>query len=182
MVGGEAGVYAGNSSICVAAIHSGLLSRGGDVTIRIFPAPSEFEGSDRNGIVSSSYFGHENLGAFVVEGVAKQCPMDAHPLSSFLALSTTSSLDPVVNAESPQLDTPMKPATQQTDAAHPRAGNVFTTQASLPTAKTAGVAEEVNEATTIAINHLSIILSQQLGGLNEEVMEHVKVDVSKVSS
>ncbi|KAL8454506.1 hypothetical protein Emed_000227 [Eimeria media] len=176
VVGGEAGVYAEDSSICIAAIHAGLLSRGGDVSIRISPTPAEFEGTDKNGILSSSYFGHTDKRAFVVEAVAKQCPMDQFHSSSFLELGISRSAEPPrENGGWPKLMSLPMQTTQQPNAAPSQALSAAPAQSS-------PISEEMNELTVMAINQLSTILSQQLGGLNMEVVEHVKLTATKVSS
>jgi len=58
-------VYTDDSSICTAAVHSGLLRRetGGRVRILVQPGREQYEGSTRNGIVSADY-GHWD-GSFV---------------------------------------------------------------------------------------------------------------------
>ncbi|UCD25197.1 MAG: hypothetical protein JSW51_04545 [Gemmatimonadota bacterium] len=47
-------VYAGESSICTAAVHAGLISfrDGGTVTFEIFPGVLSYEGTERNGVAS----------------------------------------------------------------------------------------------------------------------------------
>src|SRR6185295_10419383 len=50
-------VYTSDSSICTAALHSGLitLQQGGTVTIEIRPGRSIYGASERNGVISSTY-------------------------------------------------------------------------------------------------------------------------------
>jgi len=50
-------LYTDDSSICTAAVHSGLitLSKGGTVTIEIAPGDTSYTGSSRGGITSSDY-------------------------------------------------------------------------------------------------------------------------------
>ncbi|KAL8438118.1 hypothetical protein ACSSS7_000483 [Eimeria intestinalis] len=174
VVGGEAGVYAEDSSICIAAIHAGLLSRGGDVSIRISPAPAEFEGTDKNGILSSSFFGRTDKRAFVVETVARQCPMDQSHLSSFLELSVSHTAKPPRDGDWPKMMSVPLQTMQQPAAAPSQALSAGSAQSS-------PVNEEMNELTVMATNQLSTLLSQQLGGLNMEVVEHVKLSATRVS-
>ncbi len=48
-------VYPSNNSICVAAVHAGLIDRdGGVVTVQLNPGADAYVGSDRNGIVTES--------------------------------------------------------------------------------------------------------------------------------
>ncbi|KAL8446025.1 hypothetical protein Emag_004877 [Eimeria magna] len=173
VVGGEAGVYAEDSSICIAAIHAGLLSRGGDVSIRISPTPGEFEGTDKNGILSSSFFGHTDKRAFAVEAVAKQCPTDPQShLGSFLELGVSHNAKPPRDGDWPKLMSVPVQTTQQLNAAPSQAISAASAQSS-------PISEDMNELTVVAINQLSAILSQQLGGLNMEVVEHVKLTATK---
>ena len=47
--------YPSNNSICVAAMHSGLVDRdGGVVTVQLNPGAAEYIGSDRNGVTTES--------------------------------------------------------------------------------------------------------------------------------
>ncbi|KAL8271299.1 hypothetical protein Esti_004738 [Eimeria stiedai] len=173
VVGGEEGVYAEDSSICIAAIHAGLLSRGGDVSIRISPTPAEFEGTDKNGILSSSFFGHTDKRAFVVETVALQCPMDRSHSSSFLELGFSHSAKPPRDSGWPKLISVPAKTMQQLNAAPSQALSAASA------AQSSAVIEEMNELTVMAINQLSTILSQQLGGLNMEVVEHIRLTATK---
>jgi phage baseplate assembly protein gpV len=51
------GTYTGDSSICTAAVHTGLiaLADGGTVTIQIAPGADAYEGTTANGVTSSEY-------------------------------------------------------------------------------------------------------------------------------
>jgi len=51
------GVYTDGSSVCSAAVHSGLITarEGGTVSIRIRPGQRAYASSDRNGVQSESY-------------------------------------------------------------------------------------------------------------------------------
>jgi len=73
--GGAAGVwgtdlYTYDSSICMAAVHSGFISqaRGGRVTIEMRTAPEKFRGSVRNGVSSYDWETVSNHRAFAVVG------------------------------------------------------------------------------------------------------------------
>ena len=49
-------VYTRDSSICVAAVHAGLIQRsGGAVTVVAEPGRDSYAGSERNGVTSGSY-------------------------------------------------------------------------------------------------------------------------------
>jgi len=50
-------VYTGDSSICTAAAHAGVitLARGGTVTVELRPGQSAYKGTTRNGVTSSDY-------------------------------------------------------------------------------------------------------------------------------
>jgi hypothetical protein len=50
-------VYTADSSICTAAVHSGLITiqQGGSVTVEVWPGRSLYGCSERNGVTSSSY-------------------------------------------------------------------------------------------------------------------------------
>jgi len=50
-------VYTDDSSVCTSAVHAGLitLASGGSVTIEMRPGQTSYEGSTRNGIISSPY-------------------------------------------------------------------------------------------------------------------------------
>ncbi|KAL8424600.1 hypothetical protein Efla_003716 [Eimeria flavescens] len=171
VVGGEAGVYAEESSICLAAIHAGLLSRGGDVSIRVSPAPTEFEGTDRNGIVSSSFFVHTDKRAFIVESVARQCPADRPVASSFLELSVSQRAPLPAGSGRPDLMSLPPANPQQLGAGTPQPTTVVSAQNP--------VTEEMNELTVMAVSQLSTILSQRLGGLSMEVIEHLSLTTIK---
>ena len=51
------GTYTSDSSVCTAAVHSGLISvaAGGTVTVEIKPGQSSYKGSTANGVKSNSY-------------------------------------------------------------------------------------------------------------------------------
>jgi hypothetical protein len=61
--GGEASaiwgtdVYTGDSSICTAAVHAGVITfeRGGTVTVELRPGQSSYQGTKRNGVTSNDY-------------------------------------------------------------------------------------------------------------------------------
>ncbi|HEX3084217.1 MAG TPA: LCCL domain-containing protein, partial [Pyrinomonadaceae bacterium] len=50
-------IYTSDSSICTAAVHSGLITfpQGGTVTIELRPGRSIYGASERNGVTSNSY-------------------------------------------------------------------------------------------------------------------------------
>lgn len=60
-------VYTDDSSICTAAVHSGLITRqaGGVVTIQIKPDAGSYTASTRNGVSSRSYGAHKGSYVFV---------------------------------------------------------------------------------------------------------------------
>ncbi len=61
------GVYTDDSSVCTAAVHSGLLTfAGGTVTIEIKPGQSSYAGSTLNGVTTKAYGSWG--GSFVVVG------------------------------------------------------------------------------------------------------------------
>ncbi|XP_026191628.1 uncharacterized protein LOC34617422 [Cyclospora cayetanensis] len=196
LVGGETGVYTDDSSICIAAIHSGLLSRGGDVAIRIVAAPHEFEGSEKNGVVSSSLLGVQRERAFTLESAARQCPTEKSPSTSFLELHASP-----LEAAAPTSAAPQHLPNSPTAAPNTTGTNIGIASSALPTAGPSaaaaapttaqsgpspphppGASEELNEATTLAVNQLSTILSQQLGGFDSEVMDHVRLSATKAIS
>ena len=59
-------VYTGDSSICTAAVHAGVitLDRGGTVTVELRPGQSSYKGTTRNGVKSTEYGAYGN--SFVV--------------------------------------------------------------------------------------------------------------------
>jgi len=60
-------IYTDDSSVCVAAVHAGVImfSSGGPVIIEVRPGQSSYTGTTRNGVVSSSYGGWSGSFAFV---------------------------------------------------------------------------------------------------------------------
>jgi hypothetical protein len=60
-------IYTDDSSVCIAAVHAGVImfSSGGPVIIEIRPGQSSYTGTTRNGVVSSSYGGWSGSFAFV---------------------------------------------------------------------------------------------------------------------
>jgi hypothetical protein len=65
-------IYTSDSSICTAAVHSGLFSArdGGRVTIRIRPGAEFYNGTTRNGVTSSRYGSYR--GSFIFLGANGQ--------------------------------------------------------------------------------------------------------------
>lgn len=61
-----AGVYTDDSSICTAAVQSGLITfaEGGEVTITIGPAQDSFDGGTANGVTSLRYGPYEGSFTF----------------------------------------------------------------------------------------------------------------------
>jgi hypothetical protein len=51
------GTYTDDSSICTAAVHSGVITveDGGSVVIEIAPAQASYQGSSANGVTTSDY-------------------------------------------------------------------------------------------------------------------------------
>ncbi|MEM1069640.1 MAG: LCCL domain-containing protein [Planctomycetota bacterium] len=73
--------YPSESSICIAALHAGKITTdGGLVTIQINPGQSEYKGSERNGVKSSSLPGTSRSIAFIDKKVSKedQAIMEKH--------------------------------------------------------------------------------------------------------
>ncbi len=60
------GTYTDDSSICLAAVHAGVIrpESGGPVTIEIRPGAPSYQGSTRNGVTSNGYGGWH--GSFVI--------------------------------------------------------------------------------------------------------------------
>ena len=170
-------MYTEDSSICVSAIHSGLLNRGGDVTIRIIAAPNEFEGNNRNGISSSSSLGIKRERAFLVESATRQCRMEVSRSSSFLELGTSHPAAPPAGTGGLRLLVHQEKGTQALGAAPDEAVGVTAVHVPL---QGPSVNEGINEPTTMAINHLSTILSQQQGSSDADVVEHIKLAANKV--
>jgi hypothetical protein len=50
-------LYTGDSSICTAAVHAGAITvdGGGEVTFTMEPGQTRYEGSEANGVTSSSW-------------------------------------------------------------------------------------------------------------------------------
>ncbi|ANV87598.1 LCCL domain-containing protein [Picosynechococcus sp. PCC 7117] len=50
-------IYSDGSSICTAAVHAGLVepTTGGNVTVKVLGSQTDFVGTERNGITTSSY-------------------------------------------------------------------------------------------------------------------------------
>ncbi len=61
------GLYTDDSSICTAAIHSGIISkkRGGRVTIVIRPGSNNYRGTSRNGVRTGDYGAYDGSFSFV---------------------------------------------------------------------------------------------------------------------
>ncbi|MGH9933211.1 MAG: LCCL domain-containing protein [Pyrinomonadaceae bacterium] len=59
-------IYTSDSSICTAAVHSGLISfeRGGTVTIELRPGRSIYGASERNGVTTSPYGSYQHSFVF----------------------------------------------------------------------------------------------------------------------
>jgi hypothetical protein len=70
------GPYTDDSSICTAAVHSGVIhpKDGGDVTIEIRPGQARYAGSDHNYIKSGDYDGAWDGSFIVVRGGASSAP------------------------------------------------------------------------------------------------------------
>jgi hypothetical protein len=60
------GTYTDDSSVCTAAVHSGLITEadGGTVVIEIVPGQSSYQGSSANGVTSSDYGAYEGSFTF----------------------------------------------------------------------------------------------------------------------
>jgi LCCL domain len=60
-------LYTSGSSICTAAVHSGIISnkKGGRVTVFIRPGANNYRGTTRNGIKSQSYSSYDSSFSFV---------------------------------------------------------------------------------------------------------------------
>ena len=69
-------IYTNDSSVCNAAVHSGLITyaAGGAVTIEIRPGEEQYVGSTRNGVTSSSYPSWSQSFVFVGGPVAGATP------------------------------------------------------------------------------------------------------------
>jgi hypothetical protein len=63
------GTYTADSSICTAAVHSGVLTQadGGSVTIRIAAGEEQYEGSTANGVKSNDYDAYDSSFTIVNE-------------------------------------------------------------------------------------------------------------------
>jgi len=61
------GIYTDDSSICTAAVHTGLITRhnGGNVVIEIRPGQPHYRGSHKNGISSNDYGSYDGSFVFV---------------------------------------------------------------------------------------------------------------------
>ena len=58
--------YPSNNSICIAALHAGLIKKnGGEVTIQLNPGESEYKGSSRNGVETADLPGTPRSMTFV---------------------------------------------------------------------------------------------------------------------
>ena len=83
-------VYTDNSSICKAAIHSGIITNeGGFVVVEMTPGEDSYKGSERNGIVSKDYKGKWDK-SFKVKQYKPLCngDNDSERQSSFLEISS----------------------------------------------------------------------------------------------
>lgn len=59
-------LYTDDSSVCTAAVHAGIIGRGGgSVTVRLLPGQAEYKGSSRNDIDTGSYGAWVGSFAFV---------------------------------------------------------------------------------------------------------------------
>ncbi|KFH00496.1 F5/8 type C domain-containing protein [Toxoplasma gondii VAND] len=162
VVGGEEGNYSDDSSICLAAIHAGVLGRSGLVRVHMVQAPNEFEGSGSNGVISESYSGPRASRAFRLESVAVKCPQatqETETASSFLELNA--------NRDQPSLSTELKMTGVSPDAgAQPPATSDTQTTA----------------ATRAAIRQLEVLVNSRLGSINAAVVKMVEAEANKVTS
>lgn len=62
-------LYTDDSSICLAAVHAGLITpdSGGEVTIEIRPGAGSYRGSSRHGVTSNQYGGWHGSFRFVLD-------------------------------------------------------------------------------------------------------------------
>jgi hypothetical protein len=87
-------IYTDDSSVCTAAVHSGLitLKLGGKVTIEIRPGAKSYTGSTRNGITSESYGSWVGSYVFVTSrvqpSVSAECVQAAALLKQAATLET----------------------------------------------------------------------------------------------
>uniref|UniRef100_A0A0G4GP62 LCCL domain-containing protein n=1 Tax=Chromera velia CCMP2878 TaxID=1169474 RepID=A0A0G4GP62_9ALVE len=70
------GTYKDDSSICMSALHYGVLSTGGLVKVSMGKGLSRYDGSESNGIKSKTYFKEKAKRSFVLHRVKETCPMD----------------------------------------------------------------------------------------------------------
>lgn len=91
-------VYTDDSSICIAAVHAGLITfaAGGSVTIEIRPGQSSYTGSARNGVTSGSWGGWS--GSFIF--VASAPPEGNRPPNAPTLLSPPNTWSPPLNPSS----------------------------------------------------------------------------------
>lgn len=76
-------IYTSDSSICPAAIHSGVISNsGGSVTVEKWPGQSSYQGSSLNGITSVNYGPYSTSFVFRVPAIKIQCGDQSRNLKS----------------------------------------------------------------------------------------------------
>ena len=69
--------FSDNSSICRAAIYSGMIqdTEGGSVMVVIGPSYQTYKGNEKNGLVSHEYKNKTNK-SFTLESIEEKCPID----------------------------------------------------------------------------------------------------------
>ena len=124
------GSYTGDSSICSAAVHAGVISlaRGGPVTIKMTEGQKAYQGTDRNGVVSREYGSWESSFEVVPAGKETVAAAPA-PVATGATLPTAAPR----RAESPATTTATAPNAARAGAA-PRGDSRATTTASAPVA------------------------------------------------
>jgi hypothetical protein len=83
------GLFHGDSSICKAAIHQGVMSDSGRVIVRVQSSGEKYDGNLQNGIRSENKE-NDGLPAFIVVKYAPECPYQVNDkeFSSFIEQST----------------------------------------------------------------------------------------------
>lgn len=134
-------VYADDSSICAAAVHSGAISaaKGGAVELHFLPGQDSYQGSEQNGITSLNWGPWRRSIAFSAPGQEPQLRVDdaSTPTEEDTAVAPMRARAMMESRSSSPSTPPQPTASPRPDARAPRGGNqviVTTDRNALPTA------------------------------------------------
>jgi hypothetical protein len=99
-------IYTSDSSICTAAVHSGLITfqQGGTVTIELRPGRSIYGSSERNGVTTNSYGSWQQ--SFVFKTPNMDAVVRAAEESTLILWNTEAAIVPFENGKTLKFDCP----------------------------------------------------------------------------